>query len=479
MKYRRIAAFLLAGALGMAQPCALAADEYSDISITDGADTEQPDYVPEEPEQNRPTYSEIARGDYGRMHWSLLENGQMTISGNSSMGWTGQAPWQQYRSMITSLKVEDGISVIKGFEGCESLTSVELARSVRTVDDSAFKDCTALSSVSTSGAVTIGERAFQGCSSLSNIKLPNTLTALESYAFMQSGLTSVSVPSTLKQFGNTGSVFYDCDRLRTAEIGVGSGSFSIPADCFRGCDALENVNIGKAVWYIRENAFSDCTSLKSVTIGKNVAGLGWMSFSGCTSLEEITVPDYTKVIEYGTFANCTALQKVTIGEGMRALNGSNFVNCISLRSVYFYGNKPTFANNRVFSGDTAIAYYPDTDSTWVGMGSYGGNIAWGTWTLPISRRKPAIKSISQPRKKTLQVKLCWEKAHKADGYYVFRKKGQDGEWKLRERTSSTSFKDKKVKKNTTYYYRIVAYRGTDMSKLSDMKSITVVKIKSK
>jgi hypothetical protein len=66
------------------------------------------------------------------------------------------------------------------FEGCRSLTEIELPTRLVKLGRRAFKDCTSLSSViMPEGLKSIGFDAFSGCSSLRRISIPKGLVELE------------------------------------------------------------------------------------------------------------------------------------------------------------------------------------------------------------------------------------------------------------------------------------------------------------
>ena len=70
------------------------------------------------------------------------------------------------------------------FEGCSSLTSINIPESVTTIGERAFYGCSSLTSISIPESVTtIGVEAFCGCSSLASISIPESVTTIESWAF--------------------------------------------------------------------------------------------------------------------------------------------------------------------------------------------------------------------------------------------------------------------------------------------------------
>lgn len=67
------------------------------------------------------------------------------------------------------------------FEGCRSLTSVDIPNSVTDISSSAFKDCSNLVSLSIPNSVTtIGNGAFEGCVNLTSLVIPNSVTKIGS-----------------------------------------------------------------------------------------------------------------------------------------------------------------------------------------------------------------------------------------------------------------------------------------------------------
>ena len=123
---------------------------------------------------------------------------------------------------------------------------------VEEISDSAFYNCTSLTSVTIPNSVTsIGEGAFNGCQSLTSIDIPNSVTT------------------------------------------IGESAFS-------DCDDLKSINIPNSVTSIGERAFFWCTRLKSVTIGNSVTAIDFNTFEGCTSLTDIYCYATTAPQAYGS-----------------------------------------------------------------------------------------------------------------------------------------------------------------------------------
>jgi hypothetical protein len=151
---------------------------------------------------------------------------------------------------------------------------------VTTIRGYAFKDCTALTSVTIGNSVTtIGDLAFYGCNSLPSITIPNSVTSIGSYAFYGcSSLTSITIPNSVESIGN---------------------------QAFRDCTALASVTIPNNVTSIGEQAFEGCSSLTSVTMGNGVTTIGDYAFDCCSNLTLVAV-DLKEPLDInysGTFFN--------------------------------------------------------------------------------------------------------------------------------------------------------------------------------
>ena len=89
------------------------------------------------------------------------------------------------------------------FNGCKSLTSIDLPDSITTIGNNAFKGCEKLNSVYIPWKVTtIGDSAFNGCKSLTNIVLPASIKKIGDKAFANCEKLQ-SVRAEMKDVANT------------------------------------------------------------------------------------------------------------------------------------------------------------------------------------------------------------------------------------------------------------------------------------
>lgn len=103
-----------------------------------------------------------------------------------------------------------------------------------------------------------------------------------------------------------------------------------------------------------------------------------------------------------------------------------------------------------------------------GKGSYTGSVKK---TFKIQLQTPTLQTVNKSG--TTDVKLTWKKSSSAAGYEVYRATGNS--WKKIATVKSTSYINKKLKKGSTYKYRIRAYKVVNGKKLysgySAVKSI--------
>lgn len=84
----------------------------------------------------------------------------------------------------------------------------------------------------------------------------------------------------------------------------------------------------------------------------------------------------------------------------------------------------------------------------------------------LSSSRYAVPSLSTPSIKKLtpgtkKVTVSWNKISGANGYKLYRATSRSGSYKLVKTTSSTSFRDRSLKKGKKYYYKLKAYRKVD------------------
>lgn len=82
----------------------------------------------------------------------------------------------------------------------------------------------------------------------------------------------------------------------------------------------------------------------------------------------------------------------------------------------------------------------------------------GAYCEPIkgSTLLSAVKKVEIIRYSTTSLKVQWDKNSRAKYYQVYRKDGAKGKYRRIKTTSGTHYRDKNLKNNTTYYYKVRA-----------------------
>lgn len=275
------------------------------------------------------------------------------------------------------------------FMGTTSLEEVVLPKSLKTIDQNAFKDCSSLKklSVGKSGGEnvldtveTINAGAFNGCSSLETLTLKNV-------AKIDSSDTNRTFGGcmSLKKVSVTGVTTTDNTGKTTLSTTIGTSAFkdnkalkeinldtikTVSQEAFRGCGVaddgtdpatltLNNVNaIGSLAFYgCGFKAVQIPRQLTSVATGK-IDGVEYGPFAGgkletvsfgtlintipdnlcmnTTSLQKIelqSVKASLRTIGKNAFKGCTSVEEVTIPKGILTVSNSAFEGCSGLTDV--------------------------------------------------------------------------------------------------------------------------------------------------
>lgn len=274
-------------------------------------------------------------------------------------------------SVIGNLNDAD-ISLLQemaGKEGKGSLNSLNLSKATFTttdqihkedkrVPDNIFQNCKNLQHVDLSNMTEIGKWAFNNCA-LTEITIPASVTIIQEEAFRDcSALESLTfVPGTtelvLKELA-----FFGCGNMNLADGGVlPSRIISIADHTFQGCgitkltlpqnDKLTGVkrklefngvqtdNMG-ALGYA---AFMGCSKLTHLTIPANVTVINEVVFQDC-NLQNVIFDDATKIteIQKNAFTNNQNLTGLFAGkhfDNLKTIGEGAFLNCFKLTDANF------------------------------------------------------------------------------------------------------------------------------------------------
>jgi len=201
----------------------------------------------------------------------------------------------------------DGLPVTRfgmyAFEGCETLTDVDITDGINALPPGSFRRCTGLQIVRMPDSVVrIGRNAFGGCLKLEEIGLPKHLNVIEQEAFAYAigklkGDVSLVMPDTLLQIGEEAFCFSGCRhvRLNSQLKGMDRAAFK--------ASAVADVEFGEALTTIGQMAFYCCKDLKSVRIPSNVKIVDDQAFAS-SELSNVTFDGHGTLVSRSAFAKC-------------------------------------------------------------------------------------------------------------------------------------------------------------------------------
>ncbi|MDR2846205.1 MAG: leucine-rich repeat protein [Candidatus Methanoplasma sp.] len=226
---------------------------------------------------------------------------------------------------------------------------------VVSIEDGAFKDCSALTSVTIPpSVVSIGNEAFLRCAHLTSLDIPDSVASIGNKAFAASGILSIVVPAPVISIGT--EVFSGSDLISASIL---SPLSTIPEKTFWGCDDLVSFTIPSSVTSIGNYAFYGCEGLSSVNIPSSVISIGSYAFANCYSLSSVVIPNSVITID-GTAFFYSGLTSVSIPSSVTSIGNLAFARCGDLQSISVDpGNSNYSSSNGVMfnkSGSLLITY---------------------------------------------------------------------------------------------------------------------------
>lgn len=172
----------------------------------------------------------------------------------------------------------------------------------------------------------IGDSAFKSFSPRSNVSsvfIPARVRSIGDSAFNRcNALTTVTFAegSQLKSIG--GSAFYGTEHAypRFKEIKIPDSVETIGNEAFYDCQDLERIALPSALQTLSNGTFYGCTALSEVTFPASLETIESRAFSFCRNLSEIKLPTSLKAIQSSVFDYCSALKTVSYDGSLEQWN---------------------------------------------------------------------------------------------------------------------------------------------------------------
>lgn len=283
------------------------------------------------------------------------------------------------------------------FLGNTAITDLTIPDEYKCISNAAFQDCTNLTCVFECGGITeIRESAFKNCSTLSSFCFGDMLENIGDYAFSNTALRRVTFPKGIKY--------------------INSGAFA-------GCNSVTEINLPKDCRVrIGDYAFFNCTALKSVVIGAEITHIGDFSF-GFYKTDSGKIEKTDGFTIYGL--HNTAAHQYAKDYGFNFVNISISDATVQNVKTKVYGNKAQTQSLTVKSGKVTLLKNHDYRL------SYKNNKSVGTATVTVTgigkftgKKTVKFKIIPQSAKplyvsggkKRIYVK--WQKVSNVTGYKI-------------------------------------------------------------
>ena len=254
----------------------------------------------------------------------------------------------EYTGSMTALVLPTKVSgkTVKGitqtaFSGNTVIQSIAIPETGYTeIENGAFRNCTALESVSMANAVTtIVAEAFAGCTNLKAISWPAGLKTIEHDAFNGcTSLRAIGMTTNLEEIGD--NAFKNCSSIVDFDMEAASSLKTIGSSAFSGCTGLKAIVLPNNVETIKNSAFENCSAATKLTLPSKLERIESFTFKNCSALQNVQIKDKVTFIGQEAFYNCSGLDYVVIPTAIKNILKNAFSG-ISANTVLFMNSITT------------------------------------------------------------------------------------------------------------------------------------------
>ena len=252
----------------------------------------------------------------------------------------------------------------QAFYNHTELEEVQLPKSLKIIDDSAFAGCVNLKKIEIPDTVkTISSYAFGECKNLTNVQLPKALQKIDNDSFWGTSVEEFTIDNENSAFTAVDGSIYNkkCTQLVMVppkksklelpkavtkinsyavyenkvltEVNFSDSLTSIETYAFKACTALKKVELPDTLKTIKESAFEDCSALEEVKLPDTLETIGESAFEDCSALKEVELPNTLKIIDKSIFKGCSVLKEVKLPNTLETIKKSAFADCSALEEV--------------------------------------------------------------------------------------------------------------------------------------------------
>jgi len=203
------------------------------------------------------------------------------------------------------------------------------------------------------------------------VVIPETVKAIGGRAFKDcTALTSVTIQPNSKLQQIEVLAFENCTSLKVVNIENAEGLKTIGTKAFYNCASIQKIKLPSNLETIGAEAFSNCTALRSINIPTKLELVNFDAarFYNVPALEEIIFDDGWQSIKGYLFFGITSNVNMIIPKGVTSISATLFANSGEV-NMFFSGDCPQLSDSDKFMGNVIIHYDPDTsgwdNSQWV------------------------------------------------------------------------------------------------------------------
>ena len=400
----------------------------------------------------------------------------LTIKGSGAMyDYSADTiPWLSRKDKITSIRVEDGVTVIGSyaFSRCKYVNQVRIPSSVSQIRTKAFSYCDSLENVSYTGSAAQYNRIdiMAGNSEL-KAALSTGIATIRTYKESASSISWSLINGTLTVRGKGKMPAYHfmeapwfSKRESIKRIVVESGITAVSTYAFACCSKVTSVVLPSTLTEIGARAFYKDVSLASVTLPSGLSTIGRMAFQDCTALKSLTIPSGVKKLPEYMCCGCSRLKEIVLPGSITEIGSSAFFGT-GLSKISYTGTKARWSciridisNKKDISGAKLVIVEPRAEVS------------------------PATSIVSVTNVKGYKAKVTYKTTSACDGYQIQVAKDRAfTKSLLTKRVFDNKDADKVMAAGSkgTWYARVRTFRTVNgkeiWSSWSDVKSVSLKK----